>query len=417
MKLRNAIINQERFTDAEEIQKVERKNVPTSFNLNTGTDLAFALVVFIAFFSAFRTSPVNSLVMILVIIVLGIAYITNGIYGFSYVRTTKSGAIKVLYFFSQLIISGLISYFGKGAGFSALIMLPLVAHAVIALDQNWSIIVTIGVLVSYITVIWSYSHDFQLITKALPIFFIGLIVVLIFTQMAVNENKARKKLETLAQELSEANRHLSEYAEQVHDFAITQERNRFAREIHDGLGHYLTTISMQINAADALISNNPQKAGAMLKKAKEMTSQALVDVRDSVFALRKDAISLDDLPGRIRQLVEDSWNPDMVISLHIEGQPVILSPQANLTLYRTAQETLNNAQKYSNAGRVELKLDYSQPGVVVLEVRDDGQGAEEVHSGFGLLGIQERARLLNGEVNIINHSGEGFEVRISIPIS
>jgi len=353
----------------------------------------------------------------MVIIFLGIAYITNGIYGFSYVRKSPTNGIKFIYFLSQFVIGGLIIHYGRGAGFSALIMLPLVAHAVIVLDQNWSLVATFGILVTYVIAVWSFSHDMQSVWLGLPVFFIGQIVVSIFTQMAVNENKARERLELLATELSDANRHLSEYAEQVHELAIAQERNRFAREIHDGLGHYLTTINMQISAASALVKSDPGKSVDMLEKAKKMTSEALVDVRNSVFSLRKESIDLNDLHQRISQLVEESRNSGIDVFLNVIGMPIPLSPQANLTIYRTAQETLNNAHKHSQATRVDLQLDYSQIGYVQFVVIDNGLGAEEIRNGFGLIGIQERVRLLNGEVKIDNQPGKGFEVRINLPVS
>ena len=395
---------------------MERTN-STTFNLHTGTDLAFALVVFVSYFSAFSSTPVTSLFLIMVIIFLGIAYITNGIYGFSYVRKSPTNGIKFIYFLSQFVIGGLIIHYGRGAGFSALIMLPLVAHAVIVLDQNWSLVATFGILVTYVIAVWSFSHDLQSVWLGLPVFFIGQIVVSIFTQMAVNENKARERLELLATELSDANRHLSEYAEQVHELAIAQERNRFAREIHDGLGHYLTTINMQISAASALVKSDPGKSVDMLEKAKKMTSEALVDVRNSVFSLRKESIDLNDLHQRISQLVEESRNSGIDVFLNVKGMPIPLSPQANLTIYRTAQETLNNAHKHSQATRVDLQLDYSQIGYVQFVVIDNGLGAEEIRNGFGLIGIQERVRLLNGEVKIDNQPGKGFEVRINLPVS
>ncbi len=392
------------------------KNNHTSFNLHTGTDLAFALVVFISYFSAFSSSPVTSLFLIMMIIFLGIAYVANGIYGFSYVRRTPDKRLKLAYFLSQLIISGLIVYYGKGAGFSPLIMLPLVAHAVISLDQNWSLITTIGIVLVYVIAVWSFSNNFQSVWQGLPMVFTGVIVVYIFTQTAVNEIKARERLEALASELAEANRHLSEYAEKAHELAIAQERNRFAREIHDGIGHYLTTINMQINAASALVKSEPVKAISMLEKAKKMTSEALDDVRNSVYALRKESVNLDELPLRIEQLVDSTRSANRQVVFKITGTPRILSPQANLTIYRTAQEALNNAQKHSEADRIDLILDYSTEGTVQFSVKDNGQGAGVINNGFGLIGIQERVRLMNGSVMIENQPEKGFEVRISLPV-
>lgn len=349
---------------------------------------------------------------------MSIAYLSIGIYGFSYIRKTRTQGIKLIYFLSLFLLGGLIIYFGKGAGFSSLILLPIIAHAVIVLDNDWALTVNIGVLVTYGIAVWSYSHNIQVIWRGLPVFFVGQVFIYIFAQMAITEQKARERLQLLADELSVANKQLSDYAEQVHELAIVQERNRFAREIHDGLGHYLTTINMQINAAAALTVNDPKKAVKMLEKAQKMTAEALVDVRNSVYALRKENIELESLPERIKRLVEDQHSPDRTVEFLVTGIPVqMINPQINLTLFRAAQETLNNAQKYSQATRVYLELDYSRNGFIILTTRDNGVGADNLEGGFGLIGIRERVRLLNGEVTIENNTGKGFMVRIDIPVA
>jgi len=391
-------------------------NDHSSFNLNTGTDLAFALLVFIAYFSAFSSAPVTSIFLITIIIVLGIAYITNGIYGFSYVKKRNTREIKALYFISQMLIGGLIIFYGKGAGFSTLILLPIVAHSVIALDENWTMIANFGVLLTYIVSVWAYSQDLFQVWTGFPVFFAGQVIILIFTQMAVNEQKARRKLEILAEELSEANRHLSEYAQQVHELAVTQERNRFAREIHDGLGHYLTTINMQLSAAAVLIRTDSGKAETMLIKAKKLIIEALDDVRDSVSALHEENADIEDLPERITHLVEGARSPRWEVSLNVIGDPFSVSPPVHLTIYRAAQETLNNALKHSNAKKMQLNLDYSRKDQLIFTASDNGSGAEDLKSGYGILGLQERVRLLNGSIAIENKPGEGFQVRIELPV-
>lgn len=392
------------------------KDNTTSINLYTGTDLAFALVVFISFFSAFSSSPVTSLFLILIIIVLGTAYISNGIYGFSYVRKTNVQIVKIIYFLSQFLIGGLIIYYGKGAGFSTLILLPIVAHSVIALDENWSLVTNFGILLTFFVAVWSYSTNLMEVWQGFPLFFAGQVIVLIFTQMAVTEQRARQKLQNLAEELSEANKHLSEYAGQVKELTVTQERNRFAREIHDGIGHYLTTINMQINAANALIKSDPIKAAEMLQKAKRLTAEVIVDVRDSVYALREESVNLEDLSGQIEALVDGARTPGWDIEMIVRGETYPLTPQAHLTTYRAAQETINNAKKYSGGSRIEVELDYSDPEKFLFTTRDNGKGTEEMSAGYGIIGIRERVRLLKGEVNIANKPGEGFIVKIELPV-
>lgn len=391
------------------------KNTVPSFNLNTGTDLAFALVVFISFFTAFSTSSISSMFLIMVIICLGIAYVSNGIYGFSYVRKTKTLFPKLFYFFLQLIIGGLIIYYGKGVGFTTLILLPVVAHTAMILDQEWSLLVNAAVILTHSISVWSFSHSASILWAGVPIFFAAQVFILIFTQMAVNEQKAREKLEKLASDLSEANKRLSDYAKQVHELAVTQERNRFAREIHDGLGHSLTTINMQINAASVVARKDPEKAIYMLENAQKLTAEALVDVRNSVYALRKDAEEIEDLPSRINRLVETTQTIERDVIFTIIGNPRIISPQVDLTIYRTAQEAINNAHKHSNATRIDVQLDYSKDDSIILKVKDNGVGAEKIQNGFGLIGIQERVRLLNGSAEILNEPGKGFEVNIAVP--
>ena len=391
------------------------KRETSKFSISTGTDLAFALVVFISFFAAFSNGSLYDPFLITVIILLGIAYITMGIYGFSF--TVKKGTIstKILYFALQLFLGGLIVYYGKGAGFNALILLPLVAHTAMLLDQDWMLAANAGIILTFVTSVYFYSKSLAIVWDSVPFFFAGQVFILIFTQMAVTEQRARMKLENLAEELSEANRHLSEYADRVRELTITQERNRMAREIHDGLGHYLTTINMQIKAASAIISKDKEKANNLLNNAQNLTSLALVDVRNSVFALRQDPDELSSLIERIDEMAKAASSATRTIKLEVIGISRPLSPQLDLTLFRAAQETINNANKHSKSSSVLVKIDFSDPEFVLLESTDDGIGTDELNQGFGLIGIQERVRLLEGTCQITTSAGKGFTIKIKLP--
>mgnify|MGYP000848872869 CR=1 FL=1 len=393
---------------------MERKD-PNKFTIYTGTDLAFALVVFISFFTAFSDGSIFDPFLITVIILLGIAYITNGIYGFAYTSRVNNKFTKILYFALQLIIGGLIVFYGKGAGFNYLILLPLVAHTAMMLDQDWMLAANVAIITTFIFCIYMYSKSLIVVWESAPIFFAGQVFILIFTQMAVTEQRARINLEKLALELSEANIHLSEYAEQVQELTITQERNRMAREIHDGLGHYLTTINMQIKAANAILEKDKEKAKSMLENAQNLTSTALLDVRNSVYALRQDPEELAPLHDRIKDIANSASTPNRKIFVNVLGEPRKLSVQIEATLIRAAQETINNANKHSNANQVDLILDYSDQNTIVMEAVDDGIGKDEIIHGFGLIGIQERVRLLNGSTNIQSSAGKGFQIKITIP--
>ena len=92
-----------------------------------------------------------------------------------------------------------------------------------------------------------------------------------------------------------------------------------------------------------------------------------------------------------------------------------LTPQANLTLYRTAQEALTNVEKHARANGVELHLDFSRQHLVRLSIKDDGVGSDRSEGGFGLLGVRERVQILNGSVRVRTEVGQGFELEVELP--
>ncbi len=242
-----------------------------------------------------------------------------------------------------------------------------------------------------------------------------MVFITVFTQSAVSEERARAEVERLVGELTTANQQLRAYAVQVEELAIAKERNRLAREIHDGLGHYLTTIHMQIQASQATMNRDPQKAAAALDKALEMTHQALADVRRSVAALRSPAMLDLTLSDMLAELVKNIESGGMKAELEIKGEPRTLSPQARLTLYRSAQEALNNSLKHSQATQLSVLLDFQTKDKVILRIKDNGVGTDQLDGGFGLIGMKERVHMLDGEIQIQTAKGQGFRVEIRLP--
>lgn len=392
-----------------------KKSSISGFSITSGTDLAFAIVVLLSYFATFSNTTHTSLFLVTVLVCLGIAYITLGIYGFAFIQQSQNLSVKLIYFLLQIVIGGLIVYFGKGVGINAFILLPLVAHTAMALDQEWMLITNAGIFITYVISIMSFSNDWAIVWKGLPIFFAGQVFILIFTEMAYTEQKARIKVEKMAAELSDANHHLSEYAAQVKDLTISQERNRLAREIHDGLGHSLTTINMQIKAALAIMQNNPEQATHLLETAQQLSSDALSDVRNSVSSLREDNLNDISLVERINHLLEASKSQDREIVFTVNGSPRVITPQVDVSLFRVVQEAINNAIKHSNSSLVKINLSFEEKDQIKLEVEDNGQGTDSLEGGFGLIGMKERIRLINGAVEINSSKGQGFSIKVSVP--
>jgi len=208
--------------------------------------------------------------------------------------------------------------------------------------------------------------------------------------------------------------------EHLHELVIAEERNRMAREIHDGLGHYLTATAMQIQGAKAVLehadSSTPDPAVlSALGKAETLLQEALADVRRSVGALREAHTVQKPLPDAIADLVAESRaSATMEVEYDLVGTPRPLKSSVELTLYRVAQEGLTNVRKHARASHVMLTLQYD-PHKIGLRVWDDGKHATVGQNGYGLLGLRERVQLVGGTVDISALPGEGFRLSVEIP--
>jgi signal transduction histidine kinase len=213
----------------------------------------------------------------------------------------------------------------------------------------------------------------------------------------------------------------------VEELAVAQERNRLAREIHDGLGHYLTSINIQIKAAQAVLAQDPTRAVDALGKAQTMAEEALVDVRRSVSALRLSPVEGRPLSQAIAELVAESQAAGIPTQFEVTGDPRSLPLQIELALFRATQEGLTNVRKHAQGAQAQVQLDYASPGRVCLTVEDDGDGArpdldtgrqvvgEGITPRFGLLGLKERAQLLGGRLTAEYLPGGGFRLAIDLP--
>jgi signal transduction histidine kinase len=232
-----------------------------------------------------------------------------------------------------------------------------------------------------------------------------------FTLITRQALLAKDRAEQLRQEIEAANARLRAYAAQAEDLATTRERNRVAREIHDGIGHYLTVVKTQLDAAAAILPAQPDKAREAILKSAKLTGDALDDVRRSVGALRTDT-ARPPLPEALQALVHEAGLP---VTIRLAGEPRPLAPGVEHALFRSAQEALTNIRKHAGATAAELSLDFAAGGRVTLAVTDNGRGAAGTAAGFGLVGIRERIAVIGGRVESGNRPGGGFTLTVEVP--
>jgi two-component system NarL family sensor kinase len=203
------------------------------------------------------------------------------------------------------------------------------------------------------------------------------------------------------------------------ELGAAEERNRLAREIHDTLAQGLTAITLHLETADALLDANPANARAAVQKALSLTRANLEEARRSVLDLRAAPLEKRTFCEALDDLVEKygaEWKLEASFALIGGDRPLPLRIESGL--YRMAQEALTNVARHAKAEHVRVQFT-TQPEQVELIVEDDGQGfdTEALAKGrFGLVGLNERARLLGGTLEVCSVPGEGTELKITVPL-
>lgn len=296
------------------------------------------------------------------------------------------------------------------AGVLRILLLPVLAHAVIFL--RWRGIVTVALLCGVVYVA-------KLSRPAVGGGPIGFAIEIVFTivcmHMVVSSQKGRVEVERMAAELSAANRELGAYAAQAEELAAARERNRLAREIHDSLGHYLTVVRVQLEAALAMHERGSELAVEPVRKAQALVGEGLREIRSSIAALRAAPLDRRTLCEALLALVAECEGAGLPVKMEVHGTERELSAAAGLTLYRAAQEGLTNVRKHAHGAIAKLQVEFGGDQRTRLTVSDAGPGAASIDGGFGLLGLRERAALLDGVFSTKTALGEGFTLTVELP--
>lgn len=257
-------------------------------------------------------------------------------------------------------------------------------------------------------------------------FFDGLVqasIILAFATFAFSLNRAqRARAETQAvlADLRQAHERLQEYADQIQDLVIAEERGRISRDLHDTLGHRLTVSIVQLEGAGRLVPDQPQRASQMIETVREQLVEGLQDVRSTVSKLRTPAEREPSLVASIAHLADDfEQATQLAVTVSVEEDLPPLPEQRRQALFLATQEALTNIQRHAQARVATITLrnaaEYSK---VIINVDDDGQGmtAGSIENGFGLRGMKERIEHLGGSVDIDSAVTKGTSVHVTLPI-
>ena len=330
--------------------------------------------------------------------VLSALYLALGVWGFKFARQRGSVVLSLAYLLGAFAIGMRINALVQDS-LVPLILLPLAAQAVLLLPRVWAILYC-ALVVAGVSGNLTWIPTWPLWFRNLATATAAVVFVVVYVSLAAREREARQRVEKLSEEVA--------------GLAAANERNRLAREIHDTLGHYLTVIHVQLEAARAVMPAHPDRGLLAINRAQVLSRDGLAAVRQSVKALR-DNSPVEAVADQLASLASAVHDEAFDVSFTISGSPRPVSAAVALALHRTALEALTNVRRHAAATKVALALAFRADHRIGLTVRDNGRGAAAIEGGFGLTGIRERAEQIGGTVVFHTAPGEGFNLEMELP--
>ncbi|MFT4178998.1 MAG: sensor histidine kinase [Thermomonas sp.] len=326
---------------------------------------------------------------------LGYAWLTRAL---GRRRTTGDYLLLVVLTFSALSVS----YFsGTGLGSVLLMVAACVLPWLLPLPLGaaWLLVGQLAVAPVFIRLL-DFPPLVALMQSMLYAGFSGF--VFIVSLVALQQAQAREDQRRLNAELRATRALLA-------DSARVNERTRISRELHDLLGHHLTALSLNLEVAGHLSEGRVKEH---VQQAHTLARLLLTDVREAVSQLREGGAI--DLGAALRPLGENV--PQLAIEMNIEEPLTVDDPERAHVLLRCAQEAITNAVRHAGASQLWLDA-YRDGSNVVLRIRDDGRGSDQITPGNGLRGLSERLQQHGGRLEIASRQGQGFQLTMTLPVA
>jgi signal transduction histidine kinase len=251
---------------------------------------------------------------------------------------------------------------------------------------------------------------------------IGTVIIVTAVLYLSNEEKDKKlqaqelydRLKISEEKLKKAYKDLEVYAGSIEEITLLRERNRISREIHDSVGHSLSTIAIQLGAIEKIVERDSDSAKELTKALRNYTQNCLKDVRGAVreikpkdFEAYEGILIIEELIKNFKKLT----GVDVRLSFTKEKWP--LNSDQAFVIYRIIQEFLANSVRHGKATVVHIMMAFSEYKLTIT-MKDNGEGAEKLKEGIGLKSIRERIHEIGGTFEYNTKIGEGFLAKIEI---
>jgi signal transduction histidine kinase len=309
------------------------------------------------------------------------------------------------------------------SGISQFYLLALFCDVILNTPTSYSIIITAVSYFSYIASVYiREGHPrltdfipFALLSASTFLFVFGIIYLSKYQILQrVKLSAALKEIKLKNSQLETAYEKLKHTSKILEEVTVLKERNRIAREIHDTVGHTLTTVLVEIEAGRRLLSKNTELAQQKFELAQEQVRKGLTDIRHSVKLLKDRGNILEFIPAIESLILETRKHAGVEIECELPSY-ILLNNDVEKILYNALLEGITNGIKHGNSTKFTIKLSLKDDEVNLL-VKNNGTGCENVMPGFGLTSMKDRVESCGGTLDIYTRPEDGFRIEIKIPL-
>ena len=343
------------------------------------------------------------------IVILILFFIIN-----SQIRIFLFKKITLIFSFS-ILLECLLSYFcfSNYGGFIFFYYIIALLDSAFLLKNKLSYFLNIFIF------LFIFFSSKMLVTQELITVLSSLIILTLFSYYIKDEYNSKIEAQKLYDQLrisedklKKANKDLELYANSIEELTLLRERNRISREIHDSVGHSLSTIIIQLGAIEKIAKQDGNKAVNIASNLREFVKESLQEVRTAVRELKPRAFEKYEGLLAIEELIKNfSKLTGIDVKYGFTKETWFLNSDQSFVIYRIIQEFLSNSLRHGKATKINLFMNFYKDNLVIT-LQDNGLGSDEIQKGIGLTNIWERVKELGGSVEYNTKKGEGFLLKV-----
>ena len=290
-----------------------------------------------------------------------------------------------------------------------------VLDVILLLSRNYHVMF----LAIFSIILTLYYHSF---TNVDEIFSLLFLIIISCLASYLKEEHGKKldaqvlydELRISEEQLKQAKEELELYASSMAELAVLKERNRISRDIHDSVGHAISTAMIQLNAIEVIAKKEKSSVAPLAANLRDFLKDGLQEVRIAIAQLKPSEYKTYQELYRIEELIQNFEKLSGInVRLTISKNKWELSQKLGLTLYRIIQEALSNALRHGQATEVRLVLNFA-PENLILTIDNNGRGCESIKKGVGLTSMTERISEMNGKLTFFP-AQTGFKIQVILP--